>query len=72
MHGHSSPLLFSTSGGMGTTATVRYKRIASQIAEKHSKPYNKRMHSLDQVLGADRCQVYSVRACALFPIKLHV
>ena len=35
-HGSFSPLVFSTSGGMGTTATVVYKRIASMIAEKHT------------------------------------
>lgn len=29
-----SPVVFSTSGDMGTTATVVYIRIASQIAEK--------------------------------------
>ena len=36
-HGSFSPLVFSTSGGMGTTATVVYKRIASMIAEKYEK-----------------------------------
>ena len=43
-HGSFSPLVFSTSGGMGTTATVVYKRIASMIAEKHNKPYSKTIH----------------------------
>ena len=37
-------LIFSTSGGTGTTATVVYKRIASMIAEKHNKPYSKTIH----------------------------
>ena len=43
-HGSFSPLVFSTSGGMGTTATVVYKRIASMIAEKREKPYSKVIH----------------------------
>ncbi len=30
--------------GMGTTATVVYKRIASMIAEKQNKPYSKTIH----------------------------
>ena len=33
-HGSFSPLVFSTSGGMGPTANVVYKRIASMIAQK--------------------------------------
>ena len=40
-HGSFSPLVFSTAGGMGTTANVVYKRIASLIADKHGKPYSK-------------------------------
>ena len=38
-HCSFSPLVFSTTGGMGTTATVVYKRLASMISEKHEKPY---------------------------------
>ena len=36
-------LVFSTSGGMRTTATVVYKRIAARTAEKHRKPYSRTM-----------------------------
>ena len=43
-HASFSPLVFSTSGGMGTTATVVYKRVASLIAEKHNKPYSRTLH----------------------------
>ena len=32
--GTFSPLVFTTSGGMGPTATIVYKRIAGMIAEK--------------------------------------
>ena len=45
-HGSFSPLVFSTSGGMGTTATVVYKRIASLIATKYDKPYSRTIHWL--------------------------
>ena len=38
-NGSFSPLVFSTSGGMGPIATVVYKRIASQIAEKRDQLY---------------------------------
>ena len=34
-----SPLVLSTCGGMGNTATVVYKRIAAMLAEKNNKPY---------------------------------
>ena len=43
-HGSFSPLVFSTSGGMGPTANVVYKRIASMIAQKHDKTYSKTLH----------------------------
>ena len=36
-HGTFSPLVLSTTGGMGNTATVVYKRIASLITDKQSK-----------------------------------
>ena len=42
-HGSFSPLVFTTTGGMGTVATVVYKRLAAVIAEKHEKPYSKTM-----------------------------
>ena len=40
-HGTFSPLVFSTSGGMGATANVVYKRLASMIAEKQDQPYSR-------------------------------
>ena len=45
-HGSFSPLVFSTTGGMGTTATVIYKRLASLIADKQNKPYSRTVHWL--------------------------
>ena len=35
-----TPLIFSTSGGMGQEATIFHKRLASQIAEKRNEDYN--------------------------------
>ena len=45
-HGSFSPLVFSTTGGMGTAATVVYKRLASLVSEKQDKPYSRTMHWL--------------------------
>ena len=45
-HRTLSPLVFFTTGGMGNTATVVYKRIALLIAGKQRKPYSKIMHWL--------------------------
>ena len=45
-HGSFSALVFSTTGGMGTTATTVYKRLASMIANKHNKTYSKTIHWL--------------------------
>ncbi len=45
-HGSFSPLVFSTAGGMGATANVVYKRLASMIADKHQKAYSKAMNWL--------------------------
>lgn len=42
-HGSFSPLVISTTGSMGITATVVYKRFASLIAEKYKKPHSKTM-----------------------------
>ena len=42
-HSSFTPLVFSTSGGMGTLATTAYKRLASLIAWKKNQPNNKVM-----------------------------
>ena len=39
-----TPLIFSTSGGMGHEATIFHKRLASQIAEKRKEDYNQVMN----------------------------
>ena len=38
--GSFTPLVFSTSGGMGRAATVTYKRLASLLATKRELPYS--------------------------------
>ena len=35
-----TPLVFTTSGGLGPAAKTFYKRLASLIAEKHDQPYS--------------------------------
>ena len=42
-HGTFTPLVFSAAGGMGTAATVTYKRLASLLATKQSQPYSRTM-----------------------------
>ena len=49
-HGSFTPLIFSTSGGMGKSATVFYKRLAAMISEKRRQPYAHTMRWL-------RCQL---------------
>ena len=36
----SSPLVFSTGGGLGPVSSLVYKRIASLQSEKHQRPYS--------------------------------
>ena len=43
-YGSFSPLVFSTAGGMGPTASVVYKRIASMLAQKYNQAYSKTLH----------------------------
>ena len=39
----SLPWIFLAAGGMGTVATVTYKRLASLLATKHLQPYSRTM-----------------------------
>ena len=62
-HGSFSPLVFSTTGGMGTTATVVYKRLAAMIAEKYEKPYS-------QIIQLIRCRLnFSLLRSAIMCIR---
>ncbi len=50
-HGSFSSLVFSTAGGMGPTAKVVYKKLASMLAAKHSQPYSLTLNWLRCRLG---------------------
>ena len=39
-HGTFTPLVLSTSGGWGLSATVAFKRLAGLISEKYDQPYS--------------------------------
>ncbi len=49
-HGCFTPLVFSTSGGMGPSASVFFKRLASRLATKRNATYN-------TVLAWIRCKI---------------
>ena len=40
-HGSFTPLVIAVTGGMGPSATIFYKRLASLIAEAKKQPYSK-------------------------------
>ena len=49
-HGVFTPIVFSTTGGMGREATTFYKRLADMIAQKRQHPY-------PDVMGWLRCRL---------------
>ena len=49
-HGTFTPLVLSTSGGWGPSATVAFKRLAGLISEKYDQPYS-------STLSFIRCKV---------------
>ena len=50
-HGSFTPLVFSLTGGMGPTASVCYKRLASMVAQKRDQTYSSTMAWLRCVLS---------------------
>ena len=56
-HGVFTPLVFSTTGGMGQEATTFYKRLADMIAQKQQKPYSIMINWL-------RCKLTFAAICA--------
>jgi len=50
-HGSFTPLVFSTSGGMGKATTTTYKHLARLLSEKWSSPYSVVMGRLHFSLG---------------------
>ena len=62
-HGSFTPLVFSTTGGMGKAANIFYKRLASQIASKRKQPYH-------IVMGWMRCHLsFSLLRSAILCIR---
>ena len=62
-HGSFSPLVFSAAGGMGTIATVVYKRLAPLLAEKQGRSYSSTLHWL-------RCRLnFSLMRSAIMCIR---
>ena len=49
-HGTFTPQIFAATGGLGRAATVIYRRLASQLADKWKEPYG-------TVMGWLRCQI---------------
>ena len=64
-HGTFTPLVLSSSGGWGPSATVAFKRLASLISQKYGQPYSSTLYYI-------RCQVtfsliHSAVACLRGP-----
>ena len=49
-HGSFTPIVLSTSGGWGPSATVAFRRLAGLLSIKHSQPYS-------TTLGFIRCKI---------------
>ena len=49
-HSTFTPLVLSSTGGMGRAATTFYKRLSSMLSEKRDVPYN-------TMIGWIRCQL---------------
>ena len=47
--GSFTPLVFTTSGGIGKAAKITYKRLASLLSGKREQPYSD-VHSRSQIL----------------------
>ena len=64
-----TPLVFSTTGGIGREATIFYKRLADLISSKRDKPYSVIMGGWDGnfplLLSAHRFQVSKEADCPL-------
>jgi len=62
-HGVFTPLVFSTTGGMGREATTFYKRLADKIAYKQETSYS-------QVMGWLRCRLsFAILRSAILCIR---
>ena len=64
-HASFSPLVFSTSGGMGASTTVAYKRLAFLLSAKWKTPYSRVMSWLRCRLGFSllHSAIMCIRGC---------
>ena len=64
-HASFSPLVFSTSGGMGKSTSIVYKRLAHLISLKRDESYNNVIRWLRCRLGFAlvRSQIMCLRGC---------
>ena len=61
--GSFTPLVFSSSGGMGRSATVTYRRLASLLSDKWNSPY-------PVIMGWLRCSLsFSLLRSALMCVR---
>ena len=56
-HGTFTPLVLSTSGGWGPSATVAFRRLAGLIATKHNQAYSTTLQFI-------RCKISTLHQCA--------
>ncbi|MDA8002156.1 MAG: reverse transcriptase domain-containing protein, partial [Alphaproteobacteria bacterium] len=62
-HATFTPLVLSSTGGMGKAASVFYKRLASMISEKRDVPYSK-------TIGWLRCRLsFALLRCSIMCIR---
>ena len=62
-HGTFTPLVLSTSGGWGPSATVAFRRLAGLISNKYGQPYS-------QAISFIRCKItYSLIKSAIMCLR---
>jgi hypothetical protein len=62
-HKSFTPIVLSSTGGMGTEAMTFYKRLASMLADKHNKPYS-------QIINTIKCRLnFSLSRSAVLCIR---
>ena len=64
-HGSFTPLVFSTTGGMGRAASVTFKRLAAQIAEKRKEAYSQAVAWIRTLVSFSllRSSITALRGC---------
>ena len=64
-HGSFTPLVFSTTGGMGRAVSVTFKRLAAQIAEKRKEAYSQVVAWIKTLVSFSplRSSITALRGC---------